>query len=68
MEFKKNMGTLDRIIRLLIVAVIVVLYFTGNISGLAAIILGILAVVFVVTSLVGFCPLYVPLGLSTRKK
>ena len=68
MEFKKNMGTLDRVIRLLIAAVIAVLYFTGSISGLAAIILGILAVVFVVTSLVGFCPLYVPLGLSTRKQ
>ncbi|MFO7816057.1 MAG: DUF2892 domain-containing protein [Desulfovibrionales bacterium] len=68
MEFKKNMGTLDRVIRLLIVAVIVVLYFTGNISGLAAIILGILAVVFVATSLVGFCPLYHPFGLSTRKQ
>lgn len=68
MEFKKNMGTLDRIIRLLIAAVIVVLYFTGNISGLAAIILGILAVVFVATSLVSFCPLYIPLGLSTRKQ
>lgn len=68
MGFKKNMGALDRIIRLLIAAVIVVLYFTGSISGLAAIILGILAVVFVVTSLVGFCPLYVPLGLSTRKQ
>ena len=68
MKFNKNMGTLDRIIRLVIAAVIAVLYFTGNLSGLAAIILGILAVIFVVTSIVSFCPLYVPFGLSTRKK
>jgi glucose uptake protein GlcU len=68
MKLNKNMGTLDRTIRLVIAAVIAVLYFTGNLSGLAAIILGILAVVFVVTSIVSFCPLYVPFGLSTRKK
>lgn len=68
MKLNKNVGTLDRIVRLLIAAVIAVLYFTGNISGLAAIILGILAVVFVVTSLVSFCPLYLPFGLSTRKE
>ena len=68
MKINKNMGTLDRIIRLVIAAVIAVLYFTGNLSGLAAIILGILAVVFVVTSLVSFCPLYLPFGISTRKQ
>lgn len=68
MKLNKNMGTLNRIIRLVIAAVIAVLYFTGNLSGLAAIILGILAVVFVVTSLVSFCPLYVPFGLSTCKR
>ena len=68
MKLNKNMGTLDRIIRLVIAAVIAVFYFTGVLSGLAAIILGILAVVFVATSLVSFCPLYLPFGLSTRKK
>jgi len=68
MKLNKNMGTLDRIIRVVIAAVIAVLYFTGNLSGLAAIILGILAVVFVATSLVSFCPLYLPFGLSTRKE
>lgn len=67
MKLKRNMGTLDRIVRLLIAAVIAVLYFTGNLSGLAAIILGIAAVIFVVTGLVGFCPLYVLFGISTRK-
>lgn len=68
MKLKRNMGTLDRIVRLVIAAVIAVLYFTGNLSGLAAIILGILAVIFVLTSIVSFCPLYAPLGLSTCKQ
>jgi amino acid transporter len=66
MKLNKNMGTLDRAIRLVIAAVIAILYFTGNLSGLAAIILGILAVIFVLTSVVSVCPLYLPLGLSTR--
>lgn len=68
MTFNQNMGTLDRIIRLAMAAVVAVLYFTGNLSGLAAIILGILAIIFVITSFVGFCPLYLPLGLRTRKQ
>lgn len=68
MKLNKNMGTLDRTIRLVIAAVIAILYFIGSLSGTAAIILGILAVIFVLTSLVSFCPLYVPFGLSTRKK
>ena len=68
MKLNKNMGTLDRTIRFVIAAAIAVLYFTGHLSGLVAIILCILAVIFVVTSLVSFCPLYLPIGLSTRKK
>lgn len=68
MKFNKNMGALDRGIRLVIAIAVAALYFTGNLSGLAAIILGILAAVFVITSFVGFCPLYPPLGLSTRKQ
>ncbi|MGM0631613.1 MAG: YgaP family membrane protein [Pseudomonadota bacterium] len=68
MELKKNMGAVDRGIRLVIAAVITILIFTGNLSGLAAIILGILAAVFVVTSLVSTCPLYLPFGLSSRKQ
>jgi len=65
---KKNMGTADRLIRFLLAVVVGILYFTHQITGTAATILGILAIVFLVTSLVGFCPLYVPLRLSTRKK
>jgi hypothetical protein len=68
MKLEKNMGTLDRIIRLAIAVAVAVLYFTGNLPGLAAIILGILAIIFVITSFVGSCPLYLPFGLRTRKK
>ena len=64
----KNMGTIDRGIRLTLAVVVVILYLTGVISGVWAIILGALAVIFVVTSLIGFCPLYAPLKLSTRGK
>jgi hypothetical protein len=63
----KNMGSTDRVIRLLIAVAIAVLYFTRTISGTIAIVLGIVAVAFLVTSLVGWCPSYLPFGLSTRK-
>ncbi|MEI6277159.1 MAG: DUF2892 domain-containing protein [Prolixibacteraceae bacterium] len=65
---KANIGTLDRIIRVLVAVVIAILYFTGVVSGTAAIVLLILAGVFVLTSLIKFCPLYLPFGLSTKKK
>lgn len=65
---KKNMGTADRIIRVIIAAVMAILYFTGVVPGALGILLMVLAVVFVVTSLISFCPLYLPLGLSTRKQ
>ncbi|WP_339704398.1 DUF2892 domain-containing protein [Algoriphagus aquimarinus] len=65
---KKNMGSVDKIIRLLIAVGVAVLYFTGTISGILAIVLGLLAVVFVATSFMSFCPLYFPFGISTIKK
>ncbi len=65
---KKNMGLADRIIRTILAIVVAILYFTGQISGTAAIILGIFAIIFLLTSFVGFCPLYAPFKLSTRKK
>jgi hypothetical protein len=65
---KKNMGTADRVIRIILAIVVIVLYLTGNITGIAAIILGILALVFILTSLIGFCPLYIPLKISTISK
>ena len=63
----KNMGTADRSLRIVIALAVGVLYFTGQISGIAAIILGVFAVIFLVTSFFGFCPLYTPFKLSTRK-
>jgi hypothetical protein len=62
---KKNMGSADRLIRVLIAAAIAVLYFTNVISGTLGIVLLVLAGVFLLTSLVSFCPLYAPFGLST---
>ncbi len=65
---KKNMGTKDKTIRVLIAAVVVILYFTGTISGTLGIVLLLLAAIFVLTSFISFCPLYVPLGINTCKK
>lgn len=62
---KKNMGTTDRIVRVIIAAIIVVLYFTNVISGTVGIILIILAGVFLLTSLISFCPLYPIFGIKT---
>ncbi|MCA9921588.1 MAG: DUF2892 domain-containing protein [Anaerolineales bacterium] len=65
---KKNMGTIDRGIRAAFAVLVAILYFTGVISGTLAIILGILAVVFLATSFLSFCPLYLPFNISTNKK
>ncbi len=61
------MGSTDKIIRFILAAIFVILYFTGTITGTAGIILLVLAGVFVLTSLVSFCPIYAPFGLSTCK-
>ncbi len=65
---KANMSAADRAIRLLIVAIIALLYFTDTISGTLAIILGILAIVFAFTSFTGFCPIYYSLKTGTIRK
>jgi hypothetical protein len=65
---KRNMGTVHKVIRILVAVVVIVLYFTHVISGTLAIILLALSAIFVVTSLLSFCPLYLPFSLSTRKK
>jgi glucose uptake protein GlcU len=65
---KQNMGIADRVIRIVLAAVVAVLYFAHQLSIVATIILGILAVVFLVTGIVGVCPLYLPFGLSTKRK
>jgi hypothetical protein len=65
---KANMAILDRILRVVLVAVVAVLYFTHVLSPVAAIILGILSVVFLLTAIVGTCPLYMLLGISTKAR
>jgi hypothetical protein len=65
---KKNMGTIDKVIRILVAIVVAVLYFTHVISGTLGIILLVLAGVFVITSFISFCPLYTLLGINTAKK
>ncbi len=65
---RTNMGGTDRTLRLILAAVAAVLIFTRLLTGTAALVIGILAIIFAVTSVVGFCPLYVPLGVSTKRK
>ncbi len=67
MKLNKNMGTADRVIRLVLAALFLVLYFAGIVQGVLGIILVILAAVFILTSLVSFCPLYTLFKISTRK-
>ena len=64
---KKNMGMLDKVIRVIIAVVIGILYYMQIITGTLGLVLVILAIVFVLTSLISFCPLYAPFGLSTCK-
>lgn len=65
---KKNMSSADKIIRLIVAAIIAVLYFTNTINGTIGIVLLVLAIVFVLTSLISFCPLYTIFGMSTAKE
>jgi fatty acid desaturase len=63
-----NMGSADRIIRILIAVAIAVLYFLNLISGTVAILLLVLAGVFILTSFMSYCPLYAPFNIRTNKK
>ena len=65
---KKNMGTADRLIRILLAIVVIVLYFTNVISGTLAIVLLVFASIFILTGFISFCPLYLPFGINTGKK
>jgi len=64
---KKNMGNVDRIVRVLVAALVGYLYYAGIISGTVGIALLVVAGVFVLTSIVSFCPIYSLLGISTCK-
>ena len=65
---KKNMGSVDRIVRLVLAVVMAALYFSNVLTGTFGIVLVALAGIFLLTSLISFCPLYAPFGLSTCKK
>ena len=64
---KKNMGNADRAIRVIVAAIIATLYFMNVITGTLGTVLLVIAGVFLLTSLMSFCPLYMPLGLNTCK-
>lgn len=65
---KKNMGTLDKAIRILVAAVFVILFFTGVVSGVLGYVLLAVAAIFLLTSIIGICPLYMPFRISTKKR
>lgn len=64
---KKNMGNTDRVLRIVIAIIFGALYFTNILAGTVGLVLLVLSAVFVLTSLVSFCPLYAPFGISTCK-
>lgn len=65
---KSNMGSADKIVRVAAAAALAALFFTKTIQGTAGIVLLLLAGIFLLTSLISFCPLYIPFGINTRKK
>jgi hypothetical protein len=65
---KKNIGNLDKFIRILIAVIIVVLYIAEIVSGILGFVLLFLAGAFILTSFLSFCPLYKLFGLTTRKR
>jgi hypothetical protein len=65
MNMKKNMGNVDRTVRILLAVVFAVLYFSGTVTGTMGYVLLALGAIFVLTSLVSFCPIYAIVGLST---
>ena len=64
----KNMGKADRILRIAAALVVGILILSGQIVGTTAVVLGFLALVFIATSAIGTCPLYIPFKFSTNKK
>lgn len=62
---KKNMGSTDKVVRIILAVVFAALYFTGTVTGMLGYVLLALGGIFVLTSLVSFCPIYALVGLST---
>lgn len=65
---KKNLGSTDKMIRLFIAIIFITLYFTKMVSGTLAIVLLVISIILLLTSLINFCPLYLPFGINTCKK
>ena len=65
---KKNMGSLDSMIRIIVAAVIAMLFYLQVLTGTWSIVLGAFAIIMVITSLVGICPLYMLFGTSTKRE
>ena len=65
---KKNIGSFDRVSRIVFALIAALVYITNQISGTTAIIIGLFATILLLTGFVGFCPVYVPLKISTRKE
>jgi hypothetical protein len=65
---KTNVGIIDRVIRIVVALVFIGLYFTNVVTGTLGIVLLVLAGVFTLTALIGFCPLYLPIGINTWGK
>jgi hypothetical protein len=65
---KKNIGSIDRVIRFLVALAIIALYYTNQISGTVAIVLLVIAGIFIITSFISVCPIYLMFGLSTKNK
>jgi len=64
---KKNMGSMDKLVRIIVAIVLIALFTTGKISGIRGIVLLALSGIFVLTSFISFCPLYLPFGINTCK-
>ncbi len=64
----KNMGGADRVIRIAVALVFFALIYLGKVEGVVAVVIGVLGAVFILTSLISWCPLYLPFGLATCKK
>lgn len=67
MKINQNMGRIDRVIRIALAVLFGFLYFSGTVTGVLGIILLVLGVVFILTSLFSFCPLYLPFNITTKK-
>ena len=65
---KKNMGSIDKVIRILMAIVFAILFFTGKVSGVLGYVLLAIGGVFIFTSIIGTCPLYLPFGIKSCKK